>query len=301
MWIGVRQRFRALTDDLVPTSGQLSDGLTKHLNVGKSLQRTYYGESDERPPCFLVGSWGKNTQVRPPQDVDMFFVLPSEVKARFDLRTGNIQSALLQEVKGALEQTYPQTRIRGDGQVVSVGFNTVTVEVVPAFVAAFGGQFIMPDTNGGGSWKFVDPVAQMQAIQAADQATAGNTRALSRIMKHWRNHCAVPLKSFVLELLVADFISTYRLGTGFSGAYDTYWYDYYVRDFLGYLIGRANGFLAIPGTGESYFLWDDWLPKATTAWNVAVVACGHEVQDFTILAGEEWQKLFGNRIPVHVL
>jgi len=57
-------------------------------------------------------------------DIDVLFVLPGSVERRIDnlgLFT-NKQSYLLQEVKGVLESSYPNTEMRADGQVVVVPF-----------------------------------------------------------------------------------------------------------------------------------------------------------------------------------
>ena len=96
----------------------------------QSLQRAYYDQSNDNPPGFIVGSWGKGTAIRPPTDVDIFFELPVEVYHRINSNSGNVQSQLLQEVRNHLLRTYPQTTMRGDGQVVTVGFNSIAVEVV---------------------------------------------------------------------------------------------------------------------------------------------------------------------------
>ncbi|MEN2786538.1 hypothetical protein ACFOKI_02465 [Sphingomonas qilianensis] len=228
-----------------------------------------------------------------PLDVDSFFFLPADVKGRFDQRSGNVQSQLLQEVKGVLEATYPQTRVRGDGQVVVVAFNTVTLEIVPVF-QAYGGSFIMPDTNTGGRWKNVDPWSQLAQVDRTDRAMNGNIRALCQTMKHWRNEKNVPLKSFAIELLVTEFLPARGWGDQ-----STFWYDYYVRDFLQYLCGRADTYVAIPGTGEVYWLGSDWLQKAQAARDIAVAACHWEYHDYDVTAGQEWQKIFGTRTPIH--
>jgi SMODS domain-containing protein len=193
VWIAVRQRFSAFLKDLSLTADQISDGWTKQVGVGRSLQRAYYGSNaGDYYSGFMVGSWGKQTQVRPPRDVDIFFILPSAEKQRFDARAGNVQSAFLQEVKTAVSETYPQTQMRADGQVVAVAFNTLTIEVVPVFATGIG-QYLMPDTNNGGSWKIADPLAQMKFIDAADVAMNGNVRALAKMLKLWkarhRNPC----------------------------------------------------------------------------------------------------------------
>src|SRR4051794_15922884 len=161
MWIGVRQRFQRFHEDLLLTRDQIDDGLRKQLGVRQSLQRAYCDRSTDTPPGFVVGSWGKGTGVRPPLDVDVFFELPVAVYHRINGNVGNVQSQLLQEIRSHLVQTYPQTNMRGDGQVVTVGFNTIAVEVVPAFRYDKHGRFYMPETNGGGHWKIVDPVAEM--------------------------------------------------------------------------------------------------------------------------------------------
>ncbi|WOS64265.1 SMODS domain-containing nucleotidyltransferase [Sinorhizobium fredii] len=295
MWAGVRQRFRRFHEDLSLSKDQIADGLGKQLGVRKSLHRAYYQESTGNPRGFIVGSWGKQTAVAPPSDVDIFFELPVEVYHRIESYQGNKQSALLQEVRGHLLTTYRQTNMRGDGQVVIVGFNTITVEVVPAFRYDNYGRFYMPDTNNGGQWKLVDPKAEIAYIDAADQNASGNVRPMAQMLKTWKRHCNVPLKSYQIELLVAEFMPNYVYRH-----HDHFYYDWFMRDFFIWLCNKAWANLTIPGTFELFNLGDAWLSRAQTARDRALRACDDEYNDYTISAGEEWQKIFGDRIPIHV-
>jgi hypothetical protein len=295
MWIGVLQRFRRFHADLLLTNDQVTDGLTKQFGVRQCLQRAYYNESTDNPPGLVVGSWGKRTAVRPPSDVDLFFELPVAVYHRINGNTGNVQSQLLQEVRSHLLGTYPQTAMRGDGQVVTVAFNTIAVEVVPAFRYDEQGRFYMPDTNAGGRWKLVDPVAEMAAIEAADSIANNNVRPMAQMLKTWKRECSVPLKSYQLELLIAEFMTGYV-----HRKYSYYWYDWFMRDFFIFLCGKTWASLTIPGTGEVINLGSDWHSRALSARDRALKACEYEHQDLTIAAGEEWQKIFGQRIPIHV-
>lgn len=295
MWIAVRQRFRKFHSELNPTPDQIDDAFGKAKRVGQALQRAYEGEATETPPIFAVGSWGKGTQVRPSADIDLMVRFDRSVLERFQGHSLNGQSALLQEIKGKLETPYPQTRKRGDGQVVQIDFNTIMVEIVPVF-ATGNGQFIMPDTNGGGSWKTVDPIAQIKFIDDADREYNGNVRALCKIIKRWKHECAVDLKSFIVELLVVDFFRNYS-----SGSYDHYWYDFYVRDCLKFFKSKVNGWVVVPGTGEVILIGDKWAPKIDTAIAIAEMACKYEFEDLDNLAGMEWQKIFGPRIPIYAL
>ena len=296
MWAGVRQRFGRFHAGLRLTPDQREDGLTKQLGVRKSLQRAYYGTATDAPPGFIVGSWGKDTAVRPPQDVDVFFELPLSVLSHFQSYSGNQQSALLQSVREILRNTYSQTHIRGDGQVVMVQFNTITIEVVPVFRFDSQGRFIMPDTNAGGRWKLVEPIAELSYLDSIDRGSNGNSRAMAQMLKVWKRQCNVPLKSYQLELLVAEFMNTYHYRV-----YDYFWYDWFFRDFFIFLCKKAWTSLYNLSTGDHIFLGDDWLSRAKSARDRALKACHYEREDLTIIAGEEWQKIFGNQIPIHVI
>ena len=291
----VRQRFKAFHANLSLTMGQVEDALGKAKRVGQALQRAYDGEATDNPPIFTVGSWGKGTPVRPSADIDIMAKFDWATYQRFQAYANNGQSALLQEIKDKLEPSFQQTRMRGDGQVVQIDFNSIMVELVPVF-AVSNGQFIMPDTNGGGSWKTVDPAAQIKLIDDADRAFNGNVRALCKIIKRWKHECSVDLKSFVVEILVTDFFRNYPWGD-----YDYYYYDWYVRDCLKFLKTRVNGWVAIPGTGEILHLGDKWASKVDTAIGIAEQACDYERDDYDIMAGMEWQKIFGHLIPIRVL
>ena len=294
-WFAVRQRFQQFHNDLTLTPRQYVDGLTKRNGVVNCLNRRYYGSASDTDNSFLVGSWGKGTAMRPPRDVDLYFLLPVGVHARFQGHVWNRQSALLQEVKSVLTETYPDTDMSGDGQVVVVRFGSYSVEVVPAFLLTTG-QYWICSTGNGGSYKVSDPWAEVNYINSVDRANNGNLRPLIRMLKAWQAYCGVPIKSFQLELLAADFIckSPWRL-------YDYFWFDWICRDFFLYLYHRANSSITLPGTLaralESIYLGDEWQSRAESAWRRAVKACDHECYNRVEAAGEEWQKIFGPQIP----
>ena len=137
-----------------------------------------------------------------------------------------------------------------------------------------------------------DPWAEIQHIEAADQANNYNLRPLIRMLKAWQANCSVPIKSFQLELLAAEFIgqSLWRLK-------DYFWFDWIIRDMFAYLYGRANSIIVVPGTREVISLGDAWQSRAETAYNRAAKACEYEMDNCVVDAGEEWQKIFGQQIP----
>ena len=293
-WYYVRPRFQALLENLKITEEQAKDGEVKHQGIVSCLNRAYWNSRDDAIHRILIGSWGKFTRVRPPRDVDILFVLPVEVYWRFQQRTGNRQSQLLQEVKSRLQTTYPQTDIRGDGQVVVVPFNTCKVEVAPAFPCQEGG-YLVCDAHDDGRYKLVQPEAEIAALHVADTALNGNVRKLTRILKQWQRHCNVHIKSFQIEALIMELLPRLRYGRA-----DEFWFDWLVRDAFGHMISRANGWFAMPATGEVIQLGDEWLSQASSAYGRALRACVYEDGNWQTLAGDEWQKIFGTMIPTTI-
>lgn len=293
-WIGVTKRFRKFHNNVLLTTDQREDGKTKHEGVRKCLNSHYYGSASSTAHSFLVGSWGKYTRVRPLRDIDVYFVLPYSVYERFEEHAGNKQSALLQEVKNVLGKTYSTSRMRGDGQVVVVDFTSISVEIVPVFLLK-NGQYYVCNTSNGGSYMTADPKAEAKRISDIHSDTNNNLRRVIRMLKAWQCYRNVPLKSFYIELLAADFLKTSEWRKQ-----DYFYYDWIMRDFFKYLKTKANGIIIVPGTYEVIHLGDDWLGRCERAYDRSVEACDYEKDNYVALAGEKWQKIFGNQIPFTV-
>ena len=197
-------------------------------------------------------------------------------------------------MKNRLQTTYPQTDVRGDGQVAVVPFNSCKVEVVPAFPCQ-GGGYLICDTHQGGRYKRVHPEAESAALDGTDAALNGNMRKLTRILKQWQRHCNLSIKSFQIEALVMETLPLLNYG-----GCDEFWFDWLVRDALGHMIGRANGCFTMPVTGEVIQLGDAWLSKASSAHGHALRACVLEDGNRETLAGDEWQEIFGTMIPTKI-
>ncbi len=287
----VSERFDKFLSNIKLTDQQIEDGKTTHQGIVSCLNRRYWNSNSLTDNAKLVGSWGKFTRVRPPRDIDILYQLTYEDYTRFEQRSGNRQSQLLQEVKEVLAATYFNTDIRGDGQVVSVPFSSCFVEVVPAFKLT-DGKYWVCDTNDGGRYKTFDPDAEKANIELSNQSTKNNTRDLIRMLKCWQDYCDVPLKSFIIELLVIDFLRTWE-----HRGKTTVYYDYMVRDFFAWLKSMSQwAWVTVPGTNETLYLAGDWKIKVETAYSRSVKACQYESSS-PAYAGSEWQKIFGIKIP----
>lgn len=292
MNMNVSERFETFLNNITLTDAQKKDGATKRESVCEVLNAKYFNSKSGTANSFYVGSWGKGTRTRPPRDVDILFSLPSDVYHRFEKVAGNKQSQLLQEVRSALRASFPNTDIRGDGPIVLVPFATYAVELLPAFKLQ-SGQYWIPITTNGGSYKTFDPDAELKNIKDSTDRTNNNTRDLVRMMKGWQSYCSVPLKSFYLELLAVNFLNQWD----YAGKSKVY-YDWMTRDYFAYIIGQANSSLFVPGTYEMLSLGDTWKTRAQSAYDRAVKAVKYEADKMPYHAGEEWQKIFGTDIPL---
>lgn len=290
-WYYLVPRFVRFLDSLALTYAQIADGWVKQAGVRSALNRAYWGYSSDTDHGFVSGSWGKTLQVRPPRDVDLLFVLPWAEYERFEQRVGNRQSQLLQEVRNTLQATYPNTELRGDGQVVVVNFSTMPVEVIPAFELN-DGRYLICDTRDGGRYIFTAPHAEISELDASDARNAGATRRLIRMAKQWQRHCNVPIKSFQLERLAVEFLDQWTYSR------DLFWVDWMLKDFFAYIVARSGGAIVMPGTGAVVPLGDTWRHKAAVAQANAARAFHYEHDNENVLARITWQDVFGTMIPM---
>ena len=218
----------------------------------------------------------------------MLFILPDADCGRICQLAGNKQSQLLREVKDVLLGTFPSTDLRADGQVVLAPFETYDVEVVPAFRLP-DGKFLTPHTDNNGSWRTSNPVAEYQNLHNADLASGGKATHLTMMAKAWQKECNVELKSTSIEVLAAIFATTWE------HRHQSVYYDWMIRDFLGFLFQYVNGRTRIVGTDEWLDLGSAWQSKLRTAYERARTACEYERADEGFSASLEWQKIFGSK------
>lgn len=289
--MSVNSRFTKFISNIELTEIQKVSGAERREKVIEALNRHYWASSSKTANSKYVGSWGKLTRVRPLRDVDVLFQLPISVYNRFQLRTGNRQSQLLQEVKGVLASKFTTTAVKGSGPIVEVPFASYNVEVVPAFILTDKKYWVCM-TSDGGEYKVADYDAEFEIIRASNANCNGNTRNLIRMIKRWQAHCDVPIKSFWIELIAVEFLNQWE----YRDKSMTY-YDWMVRDFFEFLAKKEFATLYAPGTYEAMYLGSAWTAKARAAHKHAVNACNDE-KDYPHLAGGSWQVIFGTDIPL---
>lgn len=173
--------------------------------IAKKLNKNYYDLSNEKEEhMYIVGSVGRKTAISGNSDLDIIFDLPISVYNKYDAYEGNGQSALLQDVKKVLQERYPNTDIRGDGQVVVISFNKYTVELVPGFKQE-DDRFKYPDTHDGGKWKYTNPLSEQSACAECESESEGKYYDFCHIIRSWKNHIGFKMGGLLIDTLIYDF------------------------------------------------------------------------------------------------
>ena len=216
--------FKEFCEDEGPMTDEEWEKWKNRLKeITKRLNRKYYSldelEDEEIDNGLIVGSVGRTTAVRNVSDFDYIFSLPSEVYRRFDSYEGNGQSALLQEIKNELLKRYPNTKIKGDGQVVVIDFSDGgKIELVPAFEQS-DGNFKYPDSRNGGSWKTTKPKPEIEKCKSLNSNFNNHFSNLTRLIRRWKNHMGFSFKGLLIDALISDFIDD-------KGISEIYYSDY---------------------------------------------------------------------------
>ncbi len=192
--------FRSFCEEI--QLDNLTDMQTTAGEITKKLNKHYYGlEKDTTSHLYIVGSVGRNTAIKGSSDLDILFDLPESTYKKFDNYESNGQSQLLQEVKSVLLERYPNTKMRGDGQVVVIEFSKYTVELVPGFKQA-DDTFKYPDTHDGGSWKITDPISEQDECAECDAQSEGIYADFCHMVRSWKNNMGFTFGGLLIDTLV---------------------------------------------------------------------------------------------------
>ncbi len=210
MWQYVIPHFNQFLEAIELRKEEREDAESKAERIARSLASKYYPNQPFNPNWLLrVGSYGKGTACRPRSGLDMLFILLDADCARIQALQGNKQSQLLREVRECVRWMFPTTDLKADGQVVVAPFLSYEVDIVPAFSLG-DGRYLIAHTPSGGSWRISDPGAEARDIRLADQASAGKSTHLNKMMKVWKRECSVELKSVFLEIMVNKFVEQWQ-------------------------------------------------------------------------------------------
>lgn len=272
----MEEQFNKFYNNIKLTKKQREDAKIKYSGVCKTLHEFYYPDINYNGSTkLLFGSYGKHTNIRPPRDVDVLFIMPPEKFEQYNDNSSNSQSQLLQDVKKILSEKYSTTdKIKGWGKVVLVQFadGCHNVELLPAWQN--NNKFIIPNSEDNGSWEDFDPKNEIEQIKEANNANNKKVIPVIRMIKKWAEKCTVNIKSCLIEEYILRFFSQSNSDNNYS-----------------ILLRDAFDFL------QKAITDDNIKSHLQTAYIRARKACEYEDKGNIDKATAEWQKIFGSIFP----
>ena len=291
--MGVAEYFENFYKELHLSGTDEANKTARFHSITKRLNIDFYYSSSDSNHSFYVGSHGRGTDIYT-SDIDMVFVLPYETYVKYNNYYSNGQSALLQAVKNSIKNTYPNTDVGGDGQVVVVNFSDgMKIEVVPAFINKDGHSYTYPDSNDGGSWKVMDPKKEIDEFAAMDNKCNGNLKRLCRMIREWNKTNNVFLSGIFIDVMCYRFLSNYSYKEK-----SFLYYDYFTRDFMKYLIDNHDqDYWVVPGSNWHVSKKYSFKREANDAYDASLEAIDDEKKEYFYSAKKNWRKIYGTKFP----
>jgi hypothetical protein len=195
------EAFNQFADKITPTANQKVTMSGRRTKAHEVLQAAFAGSNMPLLKTKLIGSAGRNTVIRPLDDVDVFAVFD-------DSRVWNEYqrdaTKLLYRVRDTLNSKYSVT-VGSRGQAVRLFFTeSPNVEIVPAFAVTTGGYCI----PNGKPWQMTDPYVHETFLTRRNTELGGHLKRLTRFLKRWNAVHSRRFSSFHLELVVQETFSS---------------------------------------------------------------------------------------------
>lgn len=215
----------------------------RYKRITKAVNTEFWNSTSETAHSRYVGSYGRGTAINA-SDLDVLIELPDDEYDHFTSLAGNGPSRLLQAVKDSILETYPNTDVKGDGQVVVVNFSDgMRFEILPAFqnlnwLGYWDGTYKYPDSHMGGNWLTTNPKSEQDAMKQKNSYNEANG-LLFDTCKHIRyvrseNFSSYHLSGILIDTFVYDAIKDWHWlrdgeeGSGQpAGTYEQRLLDYY--------------------------------------------------------------------------
>jgi hypothetical protein len=244
---------------------------------------------------FLTGSYRRNTQIFPLDDIDVLVILDADVYGHILADpTGGPDSAL-DLVEEALRAAYPKTEIERFNCCLRLQFagTGIGFDVIPVFQESED-VFLMPNTNLR-RWVPTNPKEHQRLVSEANQNVCGGMLVpLVKLLKACNESMGKPISGFHVEMMAYYALChvplTHRAGVA-----------YLLNDFATRIWSEIPDPWPLGRPVDEYLGLEKRLEAATTIRRVAEQAADAiraEERGDTEEAHSHWREVFGGFYPV---
>ena len=260
----------------------------RYHEITKKLNKTFRDTDSETDNCLRVGSYGRYTGIKGISDLDMLYIMPS---CKWD-EYKNTPDRLLKDVKAALKERYPNTKIKDDRLVVDVFFTDFKFEVQPVFEEQDGDDtnYKFPDTKYD-SYRITKPRQEQAEMTSFRQEHGDTHRLLCKMMRSWKNNVGQAIGGLLIDTLTHRFLSDHP-------EYDhagTSAFDELCCDFFEFLKNepKQDHYQAL-GSGQDVKVKKPFQAKAKKAYNKSIEAIDESNE---VKRNDLWREIFGRQFP----
>ena len=282
----IGQSFNTFIGNIkVDNAEKISD---RYHEITKKLNMTFRDTDSEADNCLQVGSYGRYTGIKGISDLDMLYIMPNSKWDEYK----NAPDKLLKDVKAALKERYPNTKIKDDRLVVDVFFTDFKFEVQPVFEEQDGDEtnYKFPDTKYV-SYRITKPKQEQVEMTSFRREHGDTHRLLCKMMRAWKNNVGLAMCGLLIDTLTHRFLSDHS-------EYDnagTSVFDELCREFFEYLKNepKKDHYQAL-GSGQDVKVKKPFQAKAKKAYKKAVEAIDETNET---KRNDLWRDIFGRQFP----
>ncbi|TLH59715.1 nucleotidyltransferase [Mycolicibacterium aubagnense] len=290
MALTTAKAFDEFKNKLILTDTQKETVQSRKTTSTGYLESSFPSSSDlPLKTTYLMGSAGRDTIIRPIDDVDVLAIFTNKDDIFDRLYRYNSQK-FLYRVRDALN-AYRVEVVGARGQAVRLFYKTAPhVDIAPVFGWSSGG-YALP--NGSGGWLTTDPYAHHDWIAQRQKDLSYRLKPMIRILKRWNNVHSKYFKGFHLEVVTATVFSS--LGDNSRDACEKFFqwaqYNLTVMDPAGHG-GDLSAYLT-PAARTALLL------NLESARGRAAKANAAEASDDHREAIRLWRIIFGDEFPTY--
>jgi len=285
--------FEKFASNIEPSENMRSEAITGHSTLRQRLEK----DEDLQGVLvntLLIGSYRRQTAVKPVKDVDILVVLDLDTSS-----DENSPSKVLNRLKRVLDKYY-EAKTANQRRSIRIDLSYVTMDVVPV-VAPNGTEtpVLIPD-RALSDWMWTNPLGHVGLTSERNETSGGRYVPLVKMLKWWRRYHAAGAerpkpKGFTLECLVGMHLdmNAPSFAEGFVSVLEGIKRSYPTLEHLEYLPDPALPGGVVP-TGLSQADYDEFMKLVEESLGFAREAINADSPD---TKAEHWRKVFGPEFP----
>lgn len=226
----VPKAFDEFEAKLRPTNNQKATIASRRTVTARYLRDSFGpGSGMELLSTMVIGSADRGTMIRPIGNIDVLAAFEDAAFYKYQ----DDSRGFLYRVRDALDK-YNVKIVGARGQAVRLFYSEpLHVDIVPAVARDSGGYFIPSGETdlwwGRHRWLMTDPDEHARWMSERNQALGGNLKPLIRLLKRWNREHSSHVRSFHLEVMIANTFSTLSSNRRAASQRFFEWADDYIR------------------------------------------------------------------------